>query len=148
MQTVYNQWQSSFAWDSATALSPVPDVVEEGLVNGRVLARVGRSPALDYHAAVAAGRRVVHVRELGDRAWMVMSCNTENDLVLADAGFDLLENDSANIGTLLQKRGILTVLDDVSAEIKAALAEFDWPHDAAKGGSVLYHKRAFQPRFQ
>ncbi len=149
MQKVYEQWRATYSWDSASALSPMPSGVDPGLVNGRVLARVGRSPALDYHTAIAGGRRLVHVRELQDRAWMAIARSTEKDLVEGDAevGLNILDTTSANMGTLLFQRGILTILDDEREEVKGTLGNFEWPHHAPGGRPILFHNEPFNRVF-
>ncbi len=124
-------------------------MLEQGLLNGRVLARLGRSPALDFHAAVSAGRHLVHVWELKGRALMAITRNTEKELVQRDAeiGFHLLEHASANMTALLLKHGILTRLDEETEEVKANLAHFEWPHRPADGRPVLFHNEPFNRVF-
>ena len=149
MQRVYHQWNDTCDWDSATELSPIPRVLEEGLLNGRALARLGRSPALGFHSAVSAGRCLLHVRELDDRALMAITRNTEKELLKGDAeaGLDLLQSDCANMGTLLATHRILSALNDEDEEVTANLAHFEWPRRLAHGRPFLCHNEPFNQVF-
>ena len=146
MQRIYvEEWQKTFDWDSKDALSPVPRMLEQGLLNGRTLPRVNRSPAVHFHTAAAAARGCYRVRATDARAWIAMSRHAEQELDVATAelGLDMMEADTLNICEHLLKSGIVTWRAKPDEEIGTRLASFDWPHADSAGRTLLYHNTAF-----
>ena len=68
MQATYRTWEKTYDWPDETVLSSRPQVLEQRLLNGRVLVRVDRSPAVDFHMATCKGNSLVSVRDHAHRA--------------------------------------------------------------------------------
>ncbi len=72
MQQMYRaQWARSFTWESDAPLNPHVDSLDQNLLNGPLLNRVDRTPAVAFHEAAASGVSVHFLRMVQDGVALV-----------------------------------------------------------------------------
>ena len=97
MNDIYkNKWSLTFDRNSDTSIGAEPQILDENLLNGTLLAAVGRTPALDFAVAAAANRRVHLIRTVALNVGVIAMSRIATealDEVMAIMGLDLLFKD-------------------------------------------------------
>ena len=141
MQTTCGRWEHTYDWQAGVFLTPDPQVPEQGLLIGRVLARLGRTPALDFHLAAEQGRLVDRIQQHELGATMAVTRHAGKELLPEDVahGLRLLGTAPANSMDALLDSGIPSVAPAVTEEASEAFRQFVWPHSDASGRAVVLY---------
>ena len=131
MQRLYNRWSSAYDWAQTRPISPLPDKLDQGLLNGATLARAGRSTAFDFHKVSSS--QTVHIvfpqMDGSDIVAMSRSLTVRNSLQedIAKAGGRILVAKGCEVKALLQDACILYMPTDngeQSALLSLSLAAY------------------------
>ena len=141
MNDIYkNTWSRTLDCNSDTSIGVETQILNEKLLNGTLLAAVGRTPALDFAVAAAANRRVHLIRAVAPNVGVIAMSRIATealDEVMAIMGIDLLFKDNTPMLEQLLASGILAPCGQLDAKILADLSSIKWPHNLDKKGEAL-----------
>ena len=155
-QNIYNDhWATSFEWTSTERLGPVSTAFDRALLDGQLLCRVGRTPALSFAERAAAGTHVYVTRVVSDDLAVVAVCRSADAALNdadANAGIDLLFEQASDerVRDSLVACGILLPATVANTATWQILAGYEWPHAFAghgKKNTLVFKNSAFNKIF-
>ena len=140
MDRTYERWCQAFAWTSNVLLSPDPDMLEQNLLNGTVLSRVKRTPALAFHEAGLQGTVVYKIYAVDhERVFVAMSRTAESVLNtdVSDVGVRFFFQDGPDIATKLLEAGVVQQPENLTPEAVSNVQSLQWPHSGPHGPAFV-----------